>query len=137
MNTYAWLIVGTILLIVELTTGTFYLLMLAIATIPAWIAHQLGASWFVQSLIYLICATILIVLVKRYRKSSDSSTPQLVDNLDAGAIVQVTQWQGGIGHANYRGTNWQVALTESLDLPADGTYRVVRIDGTRLLVQPI
>lgn len=139
MSTYAWLIIGAILLAVELTTGTFYLLMLAIATIPAWVADRLGASFFTQSLIYLVCAAVLVWLVRRYRKQlnrqSDNKTQ--VDDLDAGAIVQVVNWQNGIGHTSYRGTNWQVTLTHPTEKPTEGAYRIVRLDGTRLLVQPI
>lgn len=139
MPTYIWLIVGAILFTVELTTGTFYLLMLAIATIPAWVADVLGASFYTQSLIYLICATVLVFFVRRYRKQLNvqSNAKTHVDDLDAGAIIQVTNWQNGIGQTNYRGTNWQVTLSNPVDMPTEGAYRIVRLDGTRLLVQPI
>lgn len=93
---YTWLIVAGILLIAELLTGTFYLLMLAIAGVIAWFAMLLNFDFLAQSIVFLISASILVLFTQRLRARLNANTkPNLADNLDAGEIITVTDWVDG------------------------------------------
>lgn len=134
---YTWLIIAGILLIAEMLSGTFYLLMLAIAAVCAWFALLLGLDFLNQTVVFLICAAILTVLTRRYRyRLNARNRPNLAENLDAGQIITVHEWIEGIGHTHYRGTQWAVQMDQpdSQPLP-DGSYRIVRLDGTQIRVE--
>ncbi|TDR32397.1 NfeD family protein [Hydromonas duriensis] len=138
MSTYSWLVIATVLLVIEITTGTFYLLMLAIAAVCAWFGYLLGASFLSQSLIFLVASAILVSLVYRYRTQKlRQAVPNLADQLDTGEIVMVNKWHNGVGDTQYRGAHWQVVLETPIEHPTTGQYRIVRLDGTRLLVKPL
>ena len=131
---YTWLIVAGILLIAELLTGTFYLLMLAIAGVIAWFAMLLNFDFLAQSIVFLISASILVLFTQRLRARLNANTkPNLADNLDAGEII--TDWVDGVGISHYRGSQWAVVLDvpDAQTLP-DGSYRITQLDGTRIRV---
>ena len=134
---YTWLIIAEILLIAELLSGTFYLLMLAIAAVCAWFALLAGADFLTQTIFFLVCAAILTILTRRYRyRLNARNRPNLAENLDAGQIITVHEWIDGIGHTHYRGTQWAVQLERPDEQTLhDGSYRIVRLDGTQIRVE--
>lgn len=138
MSTYTWLVVAGMLLIAELLTGTFYLLMLALAALLSWVAFGLGTNFLVQTLVFFISAGVLVTLVYHRRARSANGTSEystVADQLDAGEIVSVYEWLNGVGIAHYRGAQWAVVLDIADNQPLlDGAYRIVRLDGTRLRV---
>ena len=133
---YIWLIVAGILLIAELLTGTFYLLMLALASVVTWFAMQAGAGFLMQAVVFLISASVLIYITRRLRvQLNQKNKPNLADNLDAGQIITVQNWIDGVGHTHYRGTQWRVLLDASDDAPlTDGSYRIVKLEGVQIRV---
>ena len=133
---YIWLIVAGILLIAELLTGTFYLLMLALACTFAWFAMLMGAGFLMQAVVFFISASLLVYLTRRLRvQINQKNKPNLADNLDAGQIITVQNWIDGVGHTHYRGTQWRVLLDTPDDAPlTDGSYRIVKLDGVHIRV---
>ncbi len=136
---HTWLILAGLLLIAELLSGTFYLLMLAIAAFGAWLSMKMGVDFLTQTIVFLIGAAILTVLTRRYRyRINARNRPNLAENLDAGEIITVHDWANGIGRTHYRGTQWAVQLesTDHDQAPlTDGSYRIVRLDGIRIRVE--
>ena len=59
---HTWLILAGLLLIAELLSGTFYLLMLAVAALGAWVAMMLGVDFLTQTIVFLIGAAILTAI---------------------------------------------------------------------------
>ena len=101
MSSYSWLIVAAVLLATELASGTFYLLMLAIAATTAWFAQSAGTSFLGQALVFLIASAILVTWVHRYSKQKNSTSSNNADEiLDAGDIITVSQRSNGIGHTH-------------------------------------
>ncbi len=137
--TYTWLIIAGVLLVLELMTGTFYLLMLALASVLTWLAMLLGAGFLAQAVCFLISASALVYLARRLRGQLNQRTqPNLAENLDAGEVIWVSDWLDGVGHSHYRGTQWGVIMdTPDATEPQDGHYRIVRLDGTRIRVTPM
>ena len=133
---YTWLIIAGILLIAELVTGTFYLLMLAIAACCAWLSMKMGFDFLAQTIVFLVCAAILTVLTRHYRHRLNArNRPNVAENLDAGQIITVHDWVDGVGHTHYRGTEWGVEIDQPDSEPLqNGSYRIIRLDGTRIRV---
>ena len=68
----AWAIVGLVLVIAELLSGTFYLLMLAVAAFGAALAAYFGQSFPVQSIVAALLAAAGCYAVHVYRAKSSS-----------------------------------------------------------------
>ena len=137
-STYIWLIIAGILAATEIATGTFYLLMLALAALITWVADRMGAPFLVQTTVFLLASIVLSFFVHQYRRKHQSSdATNVADDLDAGEIVTVSHWQNGIGTTHYRGTKRQVILNDTKLTPVNGQYQIVRFEGNRLLVRPI
>ena len=137
-----WLLAGGAVAI-ELMTGTFYLLMIALGLAAAALATHAGAGSAVQ----IIIAAVVgggSVLVWRGIKQKQPATPAAgvnADvNLDIGGTVQVDAWQGdGTATVNYRGAKWSVSHRnpQATATHAAGAHRIVEVVGSRFVVEKI
>lgn len=126
-----WWILAFVLVALELTTGTFYLLLYGLAAgaagLVGWLG--LGAEW--QLLAAAIIAVAGTVGLRRWRNPS-SGGPGLQD-LDIGQQVRVESWSDGRGQVRYRGTEWDAEAENPAVDPAKPLYiRAMR--GTVLVV---
>jgi membrane protein implicated in regulation of membrane protease activity len=134
--TYWWLLTG-VLIVVELLSGTFYLLMLAVGTVAAALAAHAGLPMVAQ----IVVAAILgggAVVVWHWRKSASHGEPPAQSNpnvnLDIGETVHITSWNAdGSASVQYRGATW-TAIHRPGVVPSAGPHRVAELVGSRLLV---
>lgn len=116
---FLWAILGLALVIVELLTGTFYLLMLAIAAFGAALAAWLGQPFGVQAVVAAVVSAAGCYAVHVYR--AKNSTAQM-PSVDAGQPASFDSWvdQGARrARVRYRGTHWD-ALVEGDAMPEAG-----------------
>jgi membrane protein implicated in regulation of membrane protease activity len=131
-----WLVGAGILVIAELFTGTFYLLMIAIGLAFGGIAALLGASGPIQTLVAAAVGLVATSILHRSRFGRPARQSPSRDrnvNLDIGARVTVPAWQDGRARVMYRGALWDVELGPGA-LPEAGEYRIVEVQGSRLIV---
>ncbi len=142
MNTLAqssvwWLLAGGAVA-VELMTGTFYLLMIAVGLAAGAVAAHFGAGLAVQMAAAAIVggASVLVLRKMRSRLPQPAKASQNRDvNLDIGETVHVGAWQAdGTANVTYRGARWAVALREGAEKAA-GNHRIVEMAGNRLIVE--
>jgi membrane protein implicated in regulation of membrane protease activity len=140
-TTLWWLIAGAAVGL-ELVTGTFYLLMLAMGFAAAALAGYAGVGLTTQVLVAAIVGGGSVVawyFVRKRRGNTSlpaSANPNV--NQDIGASVYVDTWRpDGTGSASYRGAQWTVALHDPSAVPSAGNYRVVEVVGSRLLVDKV
>ncbi len=131
-----WLIGAGALIVAELFIGTFYLLMIALGLLAGALAAWLGASGALQTFIAALVGIAATVLLRRSRyarpgRGQAANDPSV--NLDIGGRVTVTQWNERRARVMYRGALWDVELAPGSD-PAPGDYRIVEVDGNRLIV---
>ncbi|APW42849.1 NfeD family protein [Rhodoferax saidenbachensis] len=135
-STVWWLLAGAAVA-VELLTGTFYLLMLAIGLAAAALAAHLGASLTVQILAAALVGGGAVVgwHLKRDRSRLEPPAQANVNvNLDIGETVQISTWNpDGTASVQYRGANW-TAIHRAGVTPNPGAHRVAELVGNRLLV---
>jgi len=119
-----WAILGLALVIIEMLTGTFYLLMLAVAAFGAAIVAWLGQGFEVQSIVAAAIAGGGCYGVHLYR--ARNSTQQM-PHVDAGQPANFENWidEGArLARVNYRGASWD-ALVEGEASPAAGAILYV------------
>jgi membrane protein implicated in regulation of membrane protease activity len=138
-STFWWIVAG-VAVAVELATGTFYLLMLAIGLAAGAIAAQAGAGmpaqFFVAAVVGGGAVTALHLQRRRHPKTPASAADPDV-NPDIGETVQVQAWQpDGTAIVRYRGANWTVVAAPGTP-QAQGTHRVREVVGNKLVVEKI
>lgn len=132
----SWLVVAGILVIAELFTGTFYLLMIAIGLGAGALAALSGASGPVQTLVAAAVGLAATAILHRSRFGKPAKSNPTRDrnvNLDIGQRVAVPEWHDGRARVMYRGALWDVELGPGA-LPEAGDYRIVEVLGNRLIV---
>ncbi len=135
-STIWWLLAGTFVA-VELVSGTFYLLMVAIGLAAAAVAAHLGASVIVQLAIAAAVgggAVVVWYSLQRQRPANAPASANRDVNLDVGETVQVEAWNpDGTATVKYRGASWTVVHRPG-QAPSPGPHRVAEVIGNRLLV---
>ena len=137
-STIWWLVAGAAVA-VELVTGTFYLLMLAIGLAAGALVAHLGAGFDIQLLAVALVASATVGAWHLYRskqpRAANASANRDV-NLDIGETVQVDAWNAdGTATVRYRGASWTV-LSAAVE-HATGQHRVKEVTGNRLVVEKI
>lgn len=123
----AWAILGFTLVIVELLTGTFYLLVLGLAAFAAAGAAWAGAAFPMQSIVAGAIAIVGCYGVHLYR--AKNATQQMAP-VDAGNPARFESWidQGArLARVSYRGAPWEARI-DGGDAPEPGA--VVYVQGT-------
>ena len=138
-STIWWLLAG-ITVAVELMTGTFYLLMLAIGLAAAALAAHLGLPTAAQVVMAALVgggAVVAWYFIKKKRPGDPSARADRSVNLDVGETVQVDGWNAdGTATVKYRGASW-TAIHRPGITPSTGLHRVAELVGNRLLVDPL
>lgn len=136
-STLWWLATGS-LVAVELLTGTFYLLMMALGLAAAALAAHAGLPVTGQWVIASLVGGGSVLVWHRYRRGQPTGSPAQSNpdvNLDVGAVVHVDTWQpDGTAAVQYRGAHWDAALLagESAEI---GAYVVAKVIGSRLILK--
>lgn len=133
-----WAILGLALVIVELLTGTFYLLMLAIAAFGAAFAAWLGQGFPVQTIVAAVISAAGCYGVHLYREKN--ATRQMVP-VDAGQPASFEAWvdeAARLARVRYRGASWDALVDgdgQENAAPAPGSMLyVIKADGNTLKV---
>ena len=138
-STIWWLLVGTAVA-VELATGTFYLLMLAIGLAAGALAAHVGAPLAAQLIAAAVVGGGAVAgwHLKRGKRPDEPIASANRDvNLDIGEVVQIDAWnRDGTASIKYRGANWTVIPVEGA-IPVTGPHRVREVVGNRLVVEQI
>lgn len=130
----AWAVTGLVLAIVELLTGTFYLLMLGIAAFGAAAAAWLGLAFAAQSVVAAAVAAVGCYGVHVYRARNQA---QQMAPIDAGNPASFESWVDAparLARVQYRGATWDARVEGAEALEPGATLYVIAADGNTLKV---
>ncbi|MGA9165225.1 MAG: NfeD family protein [Thiobacillus sp.] len=127
-----WWIVAAVLVGVELTSGTFYLLVYGVAAAAAGVVAWLGAGMVVQLLTAAVIA-VLGTLALRHWKRSTEHPESSVQDMDIGQPVHLESWQDGHGQVKYRGALWD-AEAESASVDSTRPLIIRAVKGNTLVL---
>ncbi len=131
-----WFVIGFGLLVAELLTGTFYLLIIAVAMGVAGLASLGGASFPLQ---LVIAAGIglggsMWLRTTRWGKRLHERGDDRVQHMDIGQSLRVEHWTPArTARAQYRGSVWDVELAPG-EPPVSGEFVIREIQANRLIV---
>ena len=119
-----WIVLGFLLIIAELLTGTFYLLVMGIGAFAGAAIAWGGGSFFLQA--FGACAVALlgtgVVLYFTPKRAATAS-----DNLlDRGSPVELESWvdaSTGLARVKHRGASWEArVVSASRPVPGSRLY---------------
>ena len=132
-----WTVVALAMAGLELLTGTFYLIVLSLSAACGAVAAFAGASIVVQVSVFAVCSVVGCPCVYFYRKHlyAASEESDSLQNIDEGNTVVIDAFdENRLAKVLYRGAPWTAqAAQDSGTKP--GTYRILKVDGSRLIVK--
>jgi membrane protein implicated in regulation of membrane protease activity len=135
MDTYLiWLVAGFLLVIVELVSGTFYLLVLGVAGLAGGLIAYTGLPFSVQAGVAAVLAVTGTVWVNRVRRTSSAVK---MHSLDAGQPAAFDRWvdrAAGQARVKYRDALWDAAVVGEISGEPGEVLYVASIDGNTLKV---
>jgi membrane protein implicated in regulation of membrane protease activity len=136
-----WWVLAGVLVIAELLTGTFYLLMVALGLAAGALAAHAGVSTTLQMVWAGIvgAGAVAVWHVKRSNAPAPMTAAANPDvNLDVGSTVHVADaaiWQSdGSATVHYRGADWSAQLAAGATAQA-GHYVIEQVQGSRLILR--
>jgi membrane protein implicated in regulation of membrane protease activity len=137
--TTIWWVLAGIAVAVELATGTFYLLMLALGLAAGALASHLGFGVPLQIVIAGIVGGGATALWRARRAREAPATPAAQNrdvNLDIGERVHVQEWSANrTARVHYRGSPWEARLAPGAPANA-GEHLVSAVEGNWLVLEP-
>lgn len=137
MDSYLyWILTAIALVTVELLSGTFYLLVLALAAAGGGALAYFGFPFFAQAGFATAVAVIGVVFVHHYRVRtvSDGSGG---NTIDVGQRVTLESWVNesqGLARVHYRGTLWDAKVIG--EGRSGKTFYIRGLDGSTLHIAP-
>ena len=135
METYLiWLAVGFALIIAELVTGTFVLLVLGIAAFAGSTAAWFGLGFWVEALCSSVVGVAGVFWVRQQRKTM--SQPDMA-SLDVGQTVAFDAWvsqEQGRARVKYRNTLWDAEIEGARELDHGQVLFIRAMEGNTLKV---
>src|SRR3954471_14059277 len=108
-----WVVAGFILVIAELLTGTFYLLVIGVGAIAGAAVAWAGGNGIVQAAVAGAVALIGTWLVHRWHVAQPKNLPGTSNFLDRGQPVVLESWANEtarVARVKYRGTTWDARV---------------------------
>lgn len=138
-STIWWLIAGGVV-VVELTLGTIYMLLLSAGFASAALVAHAGVGLAGQLMTAAVVGIGAVLVWHRVRPGRAGNSPLETRsdmNLDIGGSIQVDAWNAdGTALVRYRGAQWTVVPRAGVT-PSTGAHRVIEVVGSRLVVDKI
>jgi membrane protein implicated in regulation of membrane protease activity len=129
-----WFIVGVALVIVELLTGTMFLLVLGVAAVTAALAAYTGLSFAVQVAVFAVAAAVMLVLVQRRRRGEPGAA---APPLEIGQPVNFEGWidrDRRLARVRFRGTLWNADVAGDCAGESGEVLYVKAVNGSTLVI---
>ena len=141
MNGVRWIIVGVVLLIFEVLTGTMYILWPAIAAllvgVVAFVLPVFG--WEAQFIMFfLLSIALLIVGHTHFRPKMKGGEPSDLNDRARAMVGErvraVADFETGQGRVQFGDTQWRATINHG-DVKAGDELVIIDVDGTTLAVR--
>jgi len=129
-----WLVAGFALVIAELVTGTFFLLVLGLAAFAGSATAWFGFGFWLEALSAAVVAVAGVFWVRQQRKAMQR--PDMAA-LDIGQPVTLEAWvsrEQGAARVNYRNTQWDAQVEGEREFDRGQLLFIRAVDGNTLRV---
>ncbi len=130
----AWLVAGIVLIVAELVTGTFYLLVLGVAALVAAAVAYAGAAFLIQVIVAGVIAVAGVFWIRGRRRAL--ATPAM-PGLDVGQPVTLDSWinrDDRLARVKYRDALWDAVVEGEFRGEAGEVFYIRAVAGNTLRV---
>lgn len=136
-----WFAAACVLVILEMATGTFYLLMIAFGAAAGGIAAFVGLHGTSQCVIAAVVAAVATAALRRSKLGRSERVDAARDpaiNLDIGQALEVGEWRiadgaSAVTRVMYRGALWDAELAPG-GTAMPGLFMIREVRGNRLVL---
>jgi membrane protein implicated in regulation of membrane protease activity len=132
-----WAAAGLILVIAELVTGTFYLLVLGLAALAGAVVAFLGLGFWGQAVVSAVIAVAGVIWIHQRRKSME---PTAMPSPDVGQPVTWESWLNEpdrLARVRYRGASWDARIVGEFTAQPGEMLYISAVNGNTLEVAKI
>jgi inner membrane protein len=141
---WIWLIAAAVFLLGELAIPTsFFILSFAIGAVAASLAAFLDADLTVQWMLFIGVSGLSLLVIRPLARRIDRETEPVATqgayrwvNRVATVLTEIPPGPGETGLVRIEREQWRAESSTDLALPPGTTVKVIRVDGTRLIVEP-
>ena len=136
-----WAVVAMLCLILELSSGDFYVTCFGIGALCALVAALAGVPLWAQVAVFAVFSVVSVYFLRpRLVALLNRSASHRVSNADAiiGRVGEVSETvrAGGYGRVKLDGDDWKAQSTEQRDLPVGTKVRIVSRESIIVMVEP-
>ena len=137
-----WALVCIVCLILELTSGDFFIMCFSLGAIAAAIVAGCGLSFHVQVIVWVACSALCLLFVRpfalKYLHRNDQSHPSNADALmGREGIVTDAIEQHGHGRVKIDGDSWKAVASNHEATEAGSRVKVVGRESIIISVEKI
>lgn len=138
-----WLIIAGVCFILEIATVGFLVFWFGVAALITCLISLFVPSIIAQTVIFIILSIILILLSRPFakkigRKDNVVTNSNAIIGKEAIVIKEIDGKTGKVGQVKVLGDTWSAICEDSnIVVPVDSTVKVSKIDGVKLIVEPI
>jgi len=134
---WIWWLVAVVLVIAEMSSGTFYLIAVASGLAIAGAVAYMGVGWSGQAAVAAVLCSASVAGIYRWKKQHDRPHENVNFANDIGQTVRAVSWSDE-RHArvSYRGAEWDAELAGKAAADASRqTWRIKEFVGNRLIIE--
>jgi membrane protein implicated in regulation of membrane protease activity len=137
-----WVIISIVCLILELSSGDFFILCFAIGSAASAIVAGCGGSPTVQIIVFAVVSVLSLLLVRpALIKKLHKPNRERLSNAEAmigqqGRVSEPIE-AGGYGRVAIDGDDWKAISADGSAIDKDVRVRVVKMDSIIITVEPI
>jgi membrane protein implicated in regulation of membrane protease activity len=134
---WIWWLAALVLVIAEMSSGTFYLIAVASGLAVAGIVAYLGVPWSGQAAVAAVLCSASVAGIYRWKKQHTRPHENINFANDIGQAVRVVSWSDE-RHArvSYRGAEWDAELAgKAMADTARQDWHIKEFVGNRLIIE--
>ena len=135
-----WMITGFALIIIELVTGTFFLLVLGIGAFAGAAVNWFGGTLLAQCAAAGVIALIGTYFVYQWRERQKATHSEHSNVLDLGQTVVFESWvdqKSGAARVKHRGASWDAVIEAGHDTQPGNILYITGQSGQMLKVSTV
>lgn len=138
-----WLIIAGVCFILEIATVGFLVFWFGVAALITCLISLFVPSIIAQTVIFIVLSVILILLSRPFakkigRKDNVVTNSNAIIGKEGIVIKEIDGKTGKVGQVKVLGDTWSAICEDSnIVIPVDSTVKVSKIDGVKLIVEPI
>lgn len=136
-----WALVSLLCLILELTSGDFFIMCFSLGAIPALIASLFDTSFTAQIIIFAVCSALCIFFVRPIALKYLHKHDERLSNAEAligreGRVTQTIE-AGNYGRVAVDGDDWKARSATGERIAKETRVRIVKLDSIIVTVEPL